>query len=136
MCSLMATAQNTENNDSANIEWQTLIKAISAVESGHNPRAVNGQHAGLLQISPVCVRECNNIAGYKKYTYNDRYSPEKSIEMFNLIQSKYNPEKNLEKAARLWNGGPGGVKYPGRTNRYWKKVSQVYERLMEKMNKK
>ena len=53
-------------------------------------------------------------------TLADRYSLEKSKEMFLLIQSFHNPENNIEKAIRAWNGGP---KYSVRaTNRYYKKV--------------
>jgi hypothetical protein len=40
--------------------------------------------------------------------------------MFLLIQKYYNPENDVEKAIRLWNGG---VKYRLKsTNRYYKKV--------------
>ena len=124
---LCAIGTNAENQNGKS--WETLIKAISAVESGNNPKAVNGQHAGLLQISPVCVRECNNIAGYKKYTYNDRFSAEKSIEMFELIQSKYNPGRDIERAARLWNGGMGGVLHPKRTDRYYRAVKKKMNQL-------
>lgn len=140
--SLIGATQNltinaAEMNDSvSNTEWQTLIKAISAVESSNNPKAVNGHHVGLLQISPVCVRECNRIVGYKRFSYNDRFSAEKSIEMFNIIQGAYNPERNHEKAARLWNGGQGGVKHPERTNGYWRKVSSAIERIKNGKNTK
>lgn len=113
-------------------EWQLLIKAISVVESGENPKAVNGRHAGLLQISPICVRDCNKIAGKNKYTYKDRFDRDKSIEMFNIIQSRYNPTKDFERAIRLWNGGPGGIKYPQRTNKYYMRVMRVYEKLRGK----
>ena len=131
LMTLTAAAQTADTTKVVD-EWQLLIKAISVVESGENPKAVNGQHAGLLQISPICVRECNNIVGKKKYTYKDRFSREKSIEMFNVIQSKYNPGKDFERAIRLWNGGPGGVKYPSRTNKYYRRVMSVYEKLRNK----
>jgi hypothetical protein len=78
LMTLTAAAQTADTTKVVD-EWQLLIKAISVVESGENPKAVNGQHAGLLQISPICVRECNNIVGKKKYTYKDRFSREKSI---------------------------------------------------------
>lgn len=126
---LFTMAQDAYGDTTKNEQWQLLIRAISAVESGNNPKAVNGQHAGLLQISPVCVRECNNIAGYKKYTYNDRFSAEKSIEMFELIQSKYNPGRDIERAARLWNGGMGGVLHPKRTDRYYRAVKNKMNQL-------
>jgi hypothetical protein len=45
---------------------------------------------------------------------------EKSKEMFLLIQKYFNPENNVEKAIRSWNGG---MKYSIRaTNKYYKKV--------------
>ena len=50
----------------------------------------------------------------------DRYSVAKSKEMFLLIQSRYNPTNDIEKAIRIWNGGNN---YSVRaTNRYYKKV--------------
>jgi hypothetical protein len=70
------------------------------------------------------VKDCNDILkkqkSKKRYTMADRYSVAKSKEMFLIIQKYYNPENNIEKAIRLWNGG---VKYTKRaTNRYYKKV--------------
>ena len=51
---------------------------------------------------------------------NDRFSVEKSKEMFLLIQKYYNSENNVEKAIRSWNGG---VKYSVKaTNKYYRKV--------------
>ena len=56
----------------------------------------------------------------KRYTLDDRYSVEKSKEMFLLIQKYFNPENNVEKAIRSWNGG---MKYSVKaTNKYYKKV--------------
>ena len=88
-------------------KWMPVINAIAQVESGGNPKAVSksGTYVGLLQIAPICVRECNRIVGKNKFTYNDRYSKEKSIEMFIVFQEYHNPEGNMEKAIRLWNSG-------------------------------
>ena len=123
MSSFFANANTTDD------EWNMLIKAISAVESGHNQKAVNGQYVGILQIGRGCVMECNKIVGHQKYTYNDRYNPEKSIEMFQLIQGKYNPDRDLEKAARIWNGGPGSLKRPKCTDGYWNKVKRIMDNM-------
>jgi hypothetical protein len=70
------------------------------------------------------VKDCNMILKKRnsktRYTLADRYSLEKSKEMFQLFQSYHNPENSIEKAIRAWNGGP---KYSVRaTNRYFKKV--------------
>ena len=81
-------------------KWGMVINAIAKVESSGNPRAVSsdGLYVGYLQISKILVKQCNILAGYQKYTFNDRYSKEKSIAMFIDYQEEYNPEGNLEKA--------------------------------------
>jgi len=106
------------------IDWNPVMDAIIQVESEGNPKAVSGNSVGAMQITPILVRDCNIILQKKKskkrFTQNDRYSVEKSKEMFLLIQSYYNPRNSIEKAIRLWNGG---VHYSVRaTNRYYRKV--------------
>ena len=100
------------------------MDAIIQVESEGNPKAVSGNSVGAMQITPILVKDCNDILkrqkSKKRYTMDDRYSVAKSKEMFLIIQKYYNPENSIEKAIRLWNGG---VKYTTRaTNRYYKKV--------------
>lgn len=127
ICGLESVAQSTPTKN----RWDNLIKAISAVESKGNPRAVSGKHVGILQISPIVVDECNRINKLKKnvkrYTYGDRYSKKKSIEMFWIIQNFYNKERNLEKAIRLWNGGSGYTR--AGTQKYYNKVIKELKRI-------
>ena len=104
--------------------WDPVMDAIIQVESGGDSKAVSGNSVGAMQITPILVKDCNNILqkqkSKKRYTLADRYSVEKSKEMFLLIQSHYNPMNSVEKAIRSWNGG---VKYSVRaTNRYYRKV--------------
>ena len=106
------------------INWNPVMDAIIQVESEGNPNAVSGNSVGAMQITPILVKDCNEILkkqkSKKRYTMADRYSVAKSKEMFLLIQSHYNPENSIEKAIRSWNGG---VKYSVRaTNRYYQKV--------------
>jgi hypothetical protein len=108
----------------SDIDWNPVMDAIIQVESEGNPKAVSGNSVGAMQITPILVKDCNDILkkqkSKKRYTMADRYSVAKSKEMFLIIQKYYNPENNIEKAIRLWNGG---VKYTKRaTNRYYKKV--------------
>ena len=62
-------AQNTT------VDYNRLITAIGTVESGLNDNARSGVHAGFLQISKVCVTECNRINKLKgistRYTLQD-----------------------------------------------------------------
>lgn len=108
-------------------KWENVIKAIMQVESGGNMNARNGSYVGPLQISPILVRECNNILksrqSEKRFTLNDRTNFEKSKEMFLLIQDRYNPSGDIEKAIRSWNGG---IHYSVKsTNRYYNKVMSL-----------
>ena len=108
----------------SSFDWNPVMDAIIKVESEGNPNAVSGNSVGVMQITPILVRECNNVLkkmkSNKRYTLDDRYSVEKSKEMFLLIQMYFNPENNVEKAIRSWNGG---IKYSVKaTNKYYKKV--------------
>ncbi len=126
LVSLTASAEDSiwTSFKKLSFDWNPVMDAIIQVESEGNPRAVSGNSVGVMQITPVLVKECNNILqkqkSNKRYTLDDRYSVEKSKEMFLLIQKYFNPENNVEKAIRSWNGG---MKYSIRaTNKYYKKV--------------
>ena len=115
---------NSKSTKTSGVNWNPVMDAIIQVESEGNPNAVSGKSVGAMQITPILVKDCNDILkrqkSNKRYTMADRYSVAKSKEMFLIIQKYYNPENNIEKAIRLWNGG---VKYTTRaTNRYYKKV--------------
>ena len=113
-------------------DWTRVINAIIQVESEGNPKAfnTNGNCAGILQITPGLVKQCNIWLRAKKskkrYTLADRYNVEKSKEMFVMIQTYYNKSNNVEKAIRIWNGGPGYT-VEG-TNNYLKRVMEHYNK--------
>lgn len=116
-------------------KWDTFVDAVIYVESRGNDSAVgdNGRAIGCLQIHPITVREVNRIlAKYDvptTYTLEDRYSREKSIEMFNIISEEYyccedyTFEEYAEIVARRWNGGPRGDKKRS-TIKYWDNVQK------------
>lgn len=120
----MAGNNANKSTKTSGFNWNPVMDAIIQVESGGNAKAVSGNSVGAMQITPILVKECNEILKKwnkkLRYTLADRYSLEKSKEMFLLIQSFHNPENSVEKAIRAWNGGPN---YSVRaTNRYYKKV--------------
>ena len=124
--SSFAMSANTVNND-----WSQVIKAIGYVESRWNPKAVSpcGRWVGYLQISKEMVLCCNRIVGYQKYSFEDRFDKNKSIEMFYLFQNKYNPNGDIEKGIRMWNGGP---RYKIQsTNGYYNKVMKKYTEIIK-----
>lgn len=107
-----------------------LIDALIYVESRGNDSAIGDRHlgkpsVGCLQIRPIMVREVNRILKRKKkelrYTMDDRFSREKSIEMFMVWKDYYHDSDNFEEIARTWNGGPRGMKNK-KTLSYWSKV--------------
>lgn len=108
--------------------WKDVIHAIAKTESRLDSTIVSpcGSFVGYLQISKIMVRDCNQRAGYQKFTYDDRFSKEKSIDIFCDVQKHYNPERDKEKAIRLWNGGIG-FSISG-TESYYQKVLSNMER--------
>ena len=129
--SMTMTAQSKSQADLQK-KWGAVIEAIAMVESEGNPKRVsrNGLYVGYLQISEILVRECNRIAGYKKYTYADRYDKQKSIDMFIDYQEHHNPEGDMEKAIRLWNSGDKNcMKRKARTEGYYKRVMSQFASL-------
>ena len=122
--SAMATGNATKSTKTSAFNWNPVMDAIIQVESGGDPKAVSGNSVGAMQITPILVKDCNDILkkqkSKKRFTLADRYSVAKSKEMFLLIQQHYNPENSIEKAIRSWNGG---VRYSVRaTERYYQKV--------------
>lgn len=131
MMAVSLTASATDGTTRADLEkkWGSVIDAIAQVESKKNPKVVSkdGRYVGYLQISEILVRQCNIIAGYKKYTYKDRYDKQKSIDMFIDFQEKYNPEGNYEKAIRLWNSGDlNCMNRKARTEGYFRRVMSKF----------
>lgn len=68
-----------------------------------NPKYSDGKSEGILQLTPIYVKEANRILGKNKYTLHDRRNPLKSHEMFLVVQNYHNPEKDVKKAVKLHN---------------------------------
>lgn len=123
---LYAFAENNETQ-SPQFDWNPVMDAIIQVESEGNPKAVSGNSCGAMQITPILVRECNNILkrrkSKKRFKLSDRFNVAKSKEMFILFQSVHNPRNSIEQAIRSWNGG---LRYSIKgTQRYFNKVMNL-----------
>lgn len=129
MFPLSSLCEEADGNEACDYDWTPVMEAIIEVESGGNSRAVSGNSAGVMQITPVLVAQCNIIMkrrkSKKRYRLSDRFSVAKSKEMFLLIQSYFNPTNNVEKAIRMWNGG---------LNYSLKRTQRYFERVMSKLN--
>ena len=120
-----------KNDDKEVYDWTgttqgELISAIIHVESSGNDSAYckHEDAVGCLQIRQTMVDDINRILKKQKstlrFTYNDRWSRNKSTQMLE-IYCKYYRLMNSEEIARCWNGGPRGINNPA-TVRYWEKV--------------
>lgn len=117
----------TNEKNSSRFDWNPVMDAIIQVESEGNPKAVSGNSCGAMQITPIMVKECNEILkkrnSKKRYKLADRFNVAKSREMFVLFQSFHNKKNSVEQAIRSWNGG---MKYSVRgTQRYYNKVMKL-----------
>ena len=89
-------------------EWDIFLQALVMVESEGNPNAVGKTNdVGILQITPIYVREVNRILKEERYNLEDRRDPDKSVEMFTVMQDYWNPEHDIELAIHLHNPRAG-----------------------------
>lgn len=88
------------------VVWERLVHAICMVESGCDDSARNPKSSasGRFQMLKIYVDEVNRIKGKRTYSYNDRFDPVKSREMFEIYQSHHNPTKDIDKAIVLHRG--------------------------------
>lgn len=104
-----AEAESVEQVEEKIDPWDLFVEAVIWRESRGDSNAIgdNGKAVGVLQIHPIMVREANRILAMNgkenSYTYDDRYSREKSIEMFKIVQDFHNKSHDFDKALRIWN---------------------------------
>lgn len=110
-------------------EIERLLPALEAVESGGRADAIGdcGRAAGVLQIHPIMVRECNRILGRDWFTLADRFSVSRSRAMARVYFGHHGEGWTLEQAARAWNGGPKGYTKKA-TLKYWEKIKRELEK--------
>lgn len=120
--------------DSSLSEWQILELAIIKTESDFNPLA-RGTHndLGIFQGTEIWVEDINRIVGDPKYLHFDCLDVDKSLEMFDIFQDYYNPQKDIGLAIAKHNPGGDAVGYSigVRKNIEWIKR---YEEIRRKIN--
>jgi len=112
----------------SSVAMALLLVSLATVESNNNPDAVspNGNEVGILQITPIMVRDCNRIVGEERWDLDDRLDIIQSYEMAETFFDHYCKGASVEQMARCWNGGPRGhVK--SSTEAYWIKVRAEME---------
>lgn len=110
---LTATAEQVTTTDdkqlSDSLFWEPVVQALIYHETKGNPNVTAGPYAGPLQMTVQLVNSVNTLLKQrginKRYTARDRYDIQKSKEMFVVIMQRYNPERDIDKAIRIWAGG-------------------------------
>lgn len=116
-------------------EWEMLQMAIAKTESDFKPEARGGEAAGILQITPIMVREVNRLLEDSVYTYKDRFDVEKSLEIFATIQGVYNKDSLSVKAIKVWNPGGESIGYSKKVMNnleFIRRYERVRQALMSK----
>lgn len=119
-------------------EWTTFQMAMVMTESEFNPRAVGKDGDwGIFQQIPIYVAECNRIldlrkSDQKRYVHEDSFDIGKSIEMFNLVQSHYNPEQDIDVAIRYQNKAGWYAKKVKKNIVFIKQMEEVRKQLQER----
>ena len=102
MCCITAAAGNnaTKGKKAEAFNWNPIMDAIIQVESEGNPNAVSGNSVGVMQITPILVKECNNILekqkSKKRFKMDDRYS-EASV----ISTKRWSSERRAELALAI-----------------------------------
>lgn len=119
---------DTINNDTILVDSvnhkDLLVNSFMIIESSNNPNAMNGKHHGILQLSPIMIREANRIIGSNKYKLSDRMNKDKSIEIFHLVMERHNPKYDIKRACYIWN--------PTASENYYNKINKQYKELKKK----
>lgn len=106
-------------------DWQALILAIALTESRCNPSATGKtQDAGVLQLTPIYVREANRVGG-TDYAHDDAYDPLKSLYMFEAVQGAHNPGRDENKAIKLHNPGGALIGYPQKVKQNLELIKRI-----------
>lgn len=94
-------------------DWQIFQIALAKTESEFNFNAKgSSQDHGVLQITPILVKEVNRLQKDSTYCHKDAFDPEKSFEMFEIIQYHYNPDCRIDRAIKIWNPKGEVIGYP------------------------
>jgi hypothetical protein len=105
-----------------------LLSALIQVESHGNDHA-RGRHGelGALQIKPILVRDVNRIMG-THYTHAQVTNRATATFIANAYLNHYGRNLSDESLARLWQGGPKGLRRSF-TRAYGKRVMRKLDAL-------
>lgn len=107
-----------------------LLSALIQIESGGNDHA-RGRHGelGALQIKPILVRDVNRIMG-THYVHSQVTNRATATFIANAYLSHYGRNLSDESLARIWQGGPKGLRKAS-TRAYGRRVMRELHRQQD-----
>jgi hypothetical protein len=109
-----------------------MLHAFVLYESNYERYATNKVTGarGIMQLMPQMVEEVNRICYLrgipKRYTWEDAFDPQLSIEMWYIKQRHSNPDYDLSRACQIWFGE--GVQHDGMTWREYER--EILKRML------
>jgi soluble lytic murein transglycosylase-like protein len=102
---------------------EDLFRAMAAVESSNNPKAVNAKETalGLYQIRPMYFLD-SGIKGSHTQVYEPTVARKVCEKYFMRYEPKAFANNDIETLARLHNAGPNWRKNKSSTDKYWNKI--------------
>lgn len=104
-------------------EWEIFKVALAWVESEFDSTICreDTNAGGILQLTPIYIKEVNRLLGYDKWVIDDRLDPTKSFQIFEDMMSYKNPSRDIDTAIKLHNPKAGKWYY----KRILKRMEQV-----------
>lgn len=104
-------------------EWEIFKVALAWVESELDSTVCreDTNAGGILQLTPIYIREVNRLSGYDKWGVDDRSDPVKSFQIFEDMMSYKNPSRDIDTAIKIHNPKAGKWYY----KRVLKRMEQV-----------
>jgi soluble lytic murein transglycosylase-like protein len=102
---------------------EDLFRAMAAVESSNNPKAVNAKEnaLGLYQIRPMYFLD-SGVKGSHTQVYEPTVARKVCEKYFMRYEPKAFANNDIETLARLHNAGPNWRKNKSSTDKYWNKI--------------
>jgi len=104
---------------------EDLFRAMAAVESSNNPKAVNAKETalGLYQIRPMYFLD-SGVKGSHTQVYEPTVARKVCEKYFMRYEPKAFANNDIETLARLHNAGPNWRKNKSSTDKYWQKIKK------------
>ena len=104
---------------------EDLFRAMAAVESSNNPKAVNAKEnaLGLYQIRPMYFLD-SGVKGSHTQVYEPTVARKVCEKYFMRYEPKAFANNDIETLARLHNAGPNWRKNKSSTDKYWQKIKK------------